>query len=143
MKWQLTAASLSLVVGVSYGLYQLSYEVQTLEGELAELNGKIRENEQATEILKAEWAYQNRPENIQALTAKYLPLLLVAPYQVAGLNDLPERTLDSNALAKLTDPVPRQKPRFNWVYEIDGVEVGPSYTLASFGLSSGVEGDDK
>ncbi len=143
MKLQLTAFSLSLVVGVSYGLYQLSYEVQTLERELAGLTNQIRENEQATEILKAEWAYQNRPDNIQALTAKYLPLLLVAPYQVAGLNDLPERSVDPKSLVGLSEPVPRQKPRFNWVYEIDGVEVGPNYTLASFTPSSRVEGDDK
>ena len=139
MRWQLTTCFILMAVGFSYGLYQLSYEVQALESELASINREIKENEQATEILKAEWAYQNRPDTIQALTAKYLPLLLVAPYQVATLQDLPDRQVAPEVLEALDNPVPRRKPRFEWVIE-EAPEDGPSYTLASYGGGSLSEG---
>ncbi|OUR79198.1 hypothetical protein A9Q83_05030 [Alphaproteobacteria bacterium 46_93_T64] len=112
MRWNLTIFISIVVVAVSYGLYQLSYEVQSLEKDIYKIRAEILENQQATQILKAEWAYQNRPEIIQELTAKYLPLLLVAPYQVASLQDLPERRIDPTIANIFSVPIPRAKPRF-------------------------------
>ena len=110
MKWNLTVFIVAAVAVVSYGLYQLSYEVQKLESDLRKLKAGIEDNREAVRVLKAEWAYENRPEKLQALAAEYLPLLLVAPYQVAEVDELPARanpfTLQARAI-----PVPRKKPR--------------------------------
>src|SRR5690606_20764119 len=89
MKLKLTMLSLVLFVAVSGGLYQLSYEVQELEREYAALNESIARNKEAIRILNAEWTYQNRPEVLQEMAGKYLPLLLIAPYQVASISDVP------------------------------------------------------
>jgi cell division protein FtsL len=140
MKWNLTIFFAVLFVGVSYGLYQLSYEVQELEKDLRAIKRTINDNEQGIEILKAEWAYQNRPKAIQELAGKYLPLLLVAPYQVAGLGDLPERQMDPGMRNILSMPVPRQKPRF--VTEQEPVDQ-PDITLASFKVGAGSTGGVK
>lgn len=128
MRWNLTALIVALVVGVSYGLYQLSYEVQGLTNDLKNVRAEIKKNEQAIQILKAEWAYKNRPDNLQALASKYLPLLLVAPYQVASFQDLPERDLDPNVREILGVPIPRRKPRLVTVAEVPL----PKFKFASF-----------
>lgn len=101
---------LALVALVSYGLYQLSYEVQQLEKDIASIKVKITNNQATIRILKAEWSYQNRPENLQAMAARYLPLLLVAPYQVTSAADLPELSEDFLVANYLAVPTPRRRP---------------------------------
>jgi len=118
MRWNLTILISVVVIAVSYGLYQLSYEVQALEKNIGKVRSEILVNEQAIQILKAEWAYQNRPAAIQELTAKYLPLLLVAPYQVVALRELPERQMDPSVKNIFGVPIPRTKPRFKRIPEI-------------------------
>lgn len=104
----LTALSLLLVAGVSYGLYQLSYEVQSLEKNLAVLSKSISDNRETIRILKAEWAYQNRPDVLQSLATKHLPLLLIAPYQVADLEQVPENVIALSELGAKNVPLPRK-----------------------------------
>jgi hypothetical protein len=118
MRWNFTVIIGLLVVAVSYGLYQLSYEVQQLNSDLRGVREQIKENKQAVQILKAEWAYRNRPDHLKELTAKYLPLLLVAPYQVASLKDLPERELDPSIKSLVGVPIPRRKPRLEMPIEV-------------------------
>ncbi len=108
MKLNFTCLSVLLVAIVSYGLYQLSYEVQKLERDLQILHASISGNEESIRILKAEWAYQNRPDVLQTLANKHLPLLLIAPYQVAAVNEIPEI-----AVSALTDPKDVPRPRLN------------------------------
>ncbi|WP_373089465.1 hypothetical protein [Sneathiella sp.] len=108
MKLNVTALSIILVAVVSYGLYQLSYEVQRLETDLGVLKNNISENKEDLRILKAEWAYQNRPDVLQALARKYLPLLLIAPYQVASIDNLPD---ESTVVSTLDVPLPRLNPK--------------------------------
>ncbi|MEX0584104.1 MAG: hypothetical protein WD185_10565 [Sneathiella sp.] len=107
MKLNLTVLTLVLFAAVSYGLYQLSYEVQELEKDLTSLNANIAENKEAVRILKAEWTYQNRPDVLQALASKYLPLLLIAPYQVASVGEVPYPPVDPE---QYSVPVPRYNP---------------------------------
>ncbi len=111
MRGNLTIVFIALVAAVSWGLYQLSYEVQQLEKDLAVLNNKISDNQETVRILKAEWSYQNRPDNLQAMAAKYLPLLLVAPFQVATTNEVPN--IQDHAIARqfVKIPIPRAKPK--------------------------------
>ncbi|TNE33632.1 MAG: hypothetical protein EP348_12485 [Alphaproteobacteria bacterium] len=116
MKLNLTALSVVLIAGVSYGLYQLSYEVQQLEKDLARLDQGIVDNKENIRILKAEWTYQNRPDVLQAMASKYLPLLLIAPYQVASLDALP-----SVSAPEPTEnvPLPRLNPRRHYAPPVD------------------------
>lgn len=112
MKWNITALLTVLVAIVSYGLYQLSYEVQKLTNDLSQLQVGIEKNKETIQVLKAEWAYENRPDNLQTLAAKHLPLLLVAPYQVSDITDLPPRVSDAFSNASRAVPVPRSSPKY-------------------------------
>jgi cell division protein FtsL len=134
MKLNLTALTLLCVAGVSYGLYQLSYEVQGLEKKLEALDRSISDNNETIRILKAEWAYQNRPDVLQAMATKHLPLLLIAPYQVAGLDEIPQNTA---ALAETAVPLPRKKPRKS--YKSPQSKPLGTVTLATFSKSGGVQ----
>ena len=137
MRWNLTLIIGAMVVAVSYGLYQLSYEVQQLNSDLHQIRKQIKENKQAVQILKAEWAYQNRPDNLHALSVKYLPLLLVSPYQVAGFADLPDREISPDIKSLVGVPIPRRKPRIELYEEIPLPPAG--LRLATYRASEGLD----
>ena len=136
MRWNFTLIIGIMVVAVSYGLYQLSYEVQQLNSDLYQTRKQIKENKQAVQILKAEWAYQNRPDNLHALAVKYLPLLLVAPYQVASIADLPAREISPDIKSLVGIPIPRRKPRIELYEDIPLPPAG--LHLATYQASEGV-----
>ena len=127
MKLNLTVLTLVLFAGVSYGLYQLSYEVQELEKDPNSLNANITENKESIRILKAEWTYQNRPDVLQALASKYLPLLLIAPYQVASVGEVPYPPVDPE---QYSVPIPRYNPHRDYS-PVDRAPTGP-VQLATF-----------
>jgi len=134
MKLNLTVLSLILVAAVSFGLYQLSYEVQGLEKNLAALNENITDNKETIRILKAEWTYQNRPDVLQALASKYLPLLLIAPYQVASVGEVPYPQVDPE---QFSVPVPQHNPRKNYASAVSLPKKG--ITLATFSRTENLQ----
>ena len=109
MRRPLTIGALTLAVGVAYGLYELSYEVQQLEADLTRLNRQLLEAQDAVQVLHAEWAYLNRPQSLQRLSAKHLDLAPIEPHQVvARVADLPVR--GDPALLANRVPMPRPRP---------------------------------
>jgi len=64
-------------------LMKISYQVDAKERELRHLKAQLAANEDGTRVLKAEWAYLNQPQRLEALSGKYLTNL--KPLQVAQL----------------------------------------------------------
>ena len=85
----LTMAIVLLTAVASFGLYELSYEVQRLEDELSELNRAITQDRESMLVLQAEWSYLARPENLQGRAARLLELRPMTPKQVVNLADVP------------------------------------------------------
>ena len=133
MKLNLTVLSIFMFAIISYGLYQLSYEVQQLEKDLGSIERKIVNNKESIRILKAEWAYQNRPDVLQEMAQNHLPLLLIAPYQVASAKDLSEIVINATEAVKV--PTPRLNPRRNYSPPV----VAPigGFRLATYSMSEG------
>lgn len=75
-------------VGTAIGLFSVKYRVQDLEEQLDRTNQKIIESQQATHILKIEWAHLNEAERIERLAQKYLNLQQASIGQVARLDTL-------------------------------------------------------
>lgn len=69
----ITMLAIGVAAAVSFGLYQLSYEVRKLEGRIGDLNRQIVQERENIEVLGAEWAYLNRPDVLQARVERYLP----------------------------------------------------------------------
>ena len=61
-------------VATAVGLFTVKYKVQDLEEKIDRTNQKIIESQQATHILRVEWAHLNEAERIERLAIKHLNL---------------------------------------------------------------------
>ena len=77
-----------IAVVTAIGLFAVKYKVQDLEEKIDRTNEKIIESQQATHILKIEWANLNEAERIERLAQKYLKLEQAGIKQVARLDML-------------------------------------------------------
>ena len=84
--WSATA------VATAVGLFAVKYKVQDLEEKIDRTNQKIIESQQATHILKVEWAHLNEAERIEKLAQKHLKLEPANIKQVARLDTLKPET---------------------------------------------------
>lgn len=117
MSRSLTFIAVAVTAAISFGLYQLSYEVQHLEDELAELSRALVQERENIAVLQAEWAYLTRPEALQDRAQRLLDLQPVAPGQIVDVGDLPtrqERLRPDDDPAGASEPIPalpRPRPR--------------------------------
>jgi hypothetical protein len=74
---------------IGWAVYQLKYEVQRLEARLAVVNRQILVDQEAIQILKAEWSYLNQPAHLAELAQRFLALEPVQIRQMAGVSALP------------------------------------------------------
>ena len=74
MKGKSALVWLGLTAVAGAVLFQTSYEVQNREEQLAGLNRKIIAEQEAIQILKAEWSYMNDPSRLETLARTHLSL---------------------------------------------------------------------
>lgn len=100
-----------VLAGTASGiLFHTSYRVQELEEDLARLNREIIQEQEATQVLKAEWSYLNDPARLEALAQKYTVLGPTEAVQLAaGFDALPARSEAGPLLASVS-PLPGRKP---------------------------------
>ena len=75
-------------VATAVGLFTVKYKVQDLEERIDRTNQKIVESQQATHILKIEWAHLNEAERIERLAKQHLKLEPSSIQQVIRLDAL-------------------------------------------------------
>lgn len=112
------SAFLWSVVGIVMAIvvFQVKYEVQELEGELAAANARILREQETVQVLRAEWSFLNRPARISELAERYLevgpegqPVIFAA----AKLEELPLRLEGVVLRAADAGPLlPQPKPSF-------------------------------
>ncbi|WP_207476867.1 cell division protein FtsL [Arenibaculum pallidiluteum] len=100
------------LIGLSSGvLFHTSYEVQELQEKLQTVNREIIREQEAIQILKAEWAYLNEPGRIEVLARKYTALAPIAGVQLATSAEVVPPRVDSFGPAFVSAmPLPRLKP---------------------------------
>lgn len=76
---------------IGWAVYQLKYEVQRLEDRLAKVNHQIVTDQEATQVLKAEWSYLNQPQHLSELARKFLDLEPVQGSQLVALSAVPAK----------------------------------------------------
>ncbi|MEZ5691709.1 MAG: hypothetical protein R3D71_08610 [Rickettsiales bacterium] len=74
------------VVGSSFAIYKIKYEVQSVRAEIADISKEVRKEKEALHVAAAEWAYLNRPERLRKLAAKYLDARSVTVSSVAEID---------------------------------------------------------
>ena len=106
-----TLIAVGLIALMSVALFQVKYEVRDLEVELSVLNKQALADEEAIQVLKAEWSFLNRPDRLQALAERHLELEPVAALQVGALYRIPARAGTAEALSQLPEGrFPLRKP---------------------------------
>jgi hypothetical protein len=87
----LSLIALLLLAVVSFGLYQLSYEVQRLEEELIELNRALSQERETIGVLQAEWSYLSRPDYLQDKAQRLLDMRSTTAKDIVAIEALPWR----------------------------------------------------
>jgi hypothetical protein len=86
-----TVLWIALAGGVGVGVYQLKHRVAALEDDLFRLNRQIVQEQDAIHVLRAEWAYINQPQRLEALAQRHLSMQAMTPAQMGQVADLPRR----------------------------------------------------
>ena len=96
-----------MVIGLAYWAYKENYRTQASVRRVSELQYQIARERTSISVLKAEWAYLNRPERLRELAEMNfddLQLLPLLPEHFAdvALVAYPQPKLDMN---EISDPV--------------------------------------
>lgn len=91
-------------VATAVGLFTVKYKVQDLEEKIDRTNLKIVGSQQATHILRVEWAHLNEAERIEALAQKHLKLESASIKQVVRLDSLKQESVPPRRDPPLPSP---------------------------------------
>lgn len=78
----------AITAGVGLGLFQLKYQVMTLEKDQQRIQRTIHETDEAIHVLKAEWAHLNDPQRLQGLCERYLTIKPIKGSQLISFNQV-------------------------------------------------------
>ena len=123
MRIVLNLSAVVLVVVSATWAYRVNYATQEAMGRLDDLRQQIAREHEAIAVLKAEWAYLNRPDRLQALVAANAAVLGLAeltPEQFGEASMVPFPPEPEEVLSAEGLPAPRPASR-------------PASTLASTG----------
>lgn len=85
MRRFLTLCGLLLLAVIGGFLFHVKYQVVELEGQLKKINEQTLHAQEAIHVLKAEWAYLNKPERLETLAKRYLDIRAPEIDQMASL----------------------------------------------------------
>jgi cell division protein FtsL len=98
-------------VATAIGLFTVKYKVQDLEEKIDRTNQKIIASQQATHILRVEWAHLNEAERIEKLAQKHLKLEQAGIKQVTRLESLKPESSKTDSNQQRRDPPLPSPPR--------------------------------
>lgn len=93
------------VIGLAYWAYNENFATRSALGRLEGLQREIGQTQEQLNVLKAEWAYLNRPDRLRELADlnyRNLQLMPLAPEHFGTVDQVAFPRLD---LADLVDPV--------------------------------------
>ena len=95
----------ALAAIVSVALFVVKYEVKALEEEFTRLNREIQRNREAIHVLRAEWSYLNRPDQLADMALRHLDLHPLLAPQMGEIATLPQRKPESDTTEAAARPV--------------------------------------
>lgn len=81
----------AMVIFVGGLLFMLTYEVQDLQRDLAEVRQRIAHDQERIQVLEAEWSYLNQPKRLRELAKSELGLVPITPAQIMSWEEFEQR----------------------------------------------------
>ncbi len=96
-----------VAIGVSIALFQIKYQVITLEKEYEQTLLRIKETQESIHVLRAEWNHLNDPKRLQVLAQKHLNIGPIKASQFIAMKALApsDSAYDKYALDQLISEV--------------------------------------
>lgn len=91
MRAVLYLATAMIVMGLAFWAYHVNYATQSRQGELRAINRDIASLQEGLSVLRAEWAYLNRPDRLRDLVNlnfAALELLPMSPDQFGAVAEV-------------------------------------------------------
>jgi hypothetical protein len=137
------------LVGVASAvLFQVSYDVEALEGDLGSLNRAILREQDTIRVLHAEWAFLNQPTRLRTMAADRTGLRPIVPDQlITSVRAIPMPLPGIDGVMPLSSaatmvavggldeyglvPLPRRRPRPSASISIAAASAGASAPIAT------------
>jgi hypothetical protein len=87
----ISVITFSLLIAVSYGFYQLQFQVEQRQDRATALEQQIKSDKENIKILQAEWALLASPKRLQQLSNRFLELAPIDPAQIRTIDELTQR----------------------------------------------------
>ncbi|MFB9968632.1 hypothetical protein ACFFMP_00495 [Pseudoroseomonas cervicalis] len=95
----LTVVAIAAFSLVGWHVYRAEDAATQLDRELRDLNRRIEQARERSQVLRAEWALLNEPERLRQVAQTHLPLDTMTPAQFVRLADLERRLPQAVAFA--------------------------------------------
>jgi hypothetical protein len=89
---QPTLVALALCMTLGFTLFQVKYDVQSLEDQLIRIDRQAATDQEAIHVLKAEWSFLTKPARLAELSDRHLPLHPLTASQIGDFDQLALRT---------------------------------------------------
>ncbi len=93
------------VMGLAFWAYRENYRTQARLTEIDRLQSDIRHLRESLNVLKAEWAYLNRPDRLRELAAINFERLELLPLTAEQFGTAAQVGYPAEPLPPITDPV--------------------------------------
>lgn len=94
------ALTLIAFAAAALALHLVKYWVQDVRKDVVAMESELAREKEDVHLLKAEWAYLNRPERLRELSQKYLSVEPMSSTRVAAWESLPSRADDATLPVK-------------------------------------------
>ena len=93
------------VIGLAFWAYRENYATQQALSQAERLRKEIRQGHARLAVLKAEWAYQNRPDRLRDLAVLNFDRLGLLPMQPDQFGQIDQVTFPPRDLGPILNPV--------------------------------------
>ena len=84
-------AAIMVTLALAFALYHVKYETQAEQKKIHNLTADLAVEQDAIQVLRAEWSLLNQPERLEQLVRRHTQLQPLAPAQIVTMADLPSR----------------------------------------------------
>jgi cell division protein FtsL len=99
----LNVVAIVALVGSAVYAYSIKYQTILRAEQITKLKHKVKAEQDAIAVLRAEWSFLTRPERVQELADKYLDLQQLAVGQIVVAQSLPEKQERVDSIGRKLD----------------------------------------